>query len=1012
MIECNLFGLPSVCEDGKEIILPVNKMSAVFYYILVNKVVSRDELSGMFWADSSEQKAKTSLRNVLYKLRRLFNKDIIVSTNKSIVSLNESLELKLDVDEFEKNTMKNLSSYKGDFLKGFYLKNTIEFENWILESREYYKGKYIGIYLNKVEKAYEVEAFDQIEHDIRKILQIDSYNEKAYSYLFGYYKKKKRIDKIINEYHIYQEILEEELGISPSEEIANLYKEALREVNLKNAEKKTSEDIFFGRDYDKKRIQNLIDDFKNKRDFKSVLINGETGIGKSVLKREIINSNPELMILETSCLKVEQQFSYSLWIRIINSIEQEFKNMNVERTPLWDDLLNNFFFLNTTSYHPQAKILESRENFTDNLIYTAIINAVERLSQSKSVLIAIEDIQWADKLSIKLLANLLLKNESKIFFLLTRSDEYIYNGDTIVTLKDINKIEVIELKKFTRQEVSVICKKMINKKIEENEIDDIYYKSKGNAFFLNEYIHLYNNGQENSSISSKLPAILLGKFEMLKEKEKKVLEIASALYENINVDLIVKVLNYNAFEVIDCINTLIRMNILEEHVKNGVSQINFNYSAYREVVYGNISEYSKQIIHNEIGNILEKDLIIGANDIRTYMRLQYHFERANNNAKKIKYEIYILNYYLNFTHEIFPSLNDYDLNRQVKLYLDNNKTIEWIEKIENQINEIKGCERHTNDIDEILKYELLFLYCKGRYFIREGNYSKGVKIMNKVIELAELLKDYKMAINGHKQIVIYSIQIINQELMLKHIISGIEVAKAIDSNLDLGIFYRLHGVYYMGIGDFKSAEELFIKSIDTFEYEGILEGANSISTAANYNYIGEIRSAQEKFEEAKEYFLKSIELCESGEVSCLAIFYINIGRILFMEGELSKVKEFFNKAEIIIKRFDSYWKKPVVEAYLALMNFFDEKYLETIKLLKDAMHEIKTINNPRDIGYVYFIQTIIAYIIDRDNIQISDNIKDILPESYDVYYYKSMEYLDRYRDAAEIKYLKENIKFE
>lgn len=1013
MIDCNFFGLPIVYEDGEEIILPINKVSALLYYVLIKKAVSREELSGMFWCDSSEQKARTSLRNALHKIRHLFKNEILVSKNKSIITINEDLDINIDVELFGKDPVGNIDKYKGEFLKGFYLKEVIEFENWMTESRDYYRETFIEVIIKKMEEDFENEKFEELEQDAKKLLKIDKYNEEAYLYLFKYYQLNERIDKIINGYYELQELLENDLGVSPSEELTKIYKDSLSSINEKKMYKKTNESAFFGRNYDKEVIQKQIDAFKRGDDFKSVLVCGEAGIGKSVLKKEIMNANSDIKFFEADCLKVEQVFAYSPWVKIISSIEQEFHANGVERPLLWEDLINNFFFLGKNAYQPKSKILENRENFSTNLIYNAIINAIDKLSESGPVILTIEDIQWADSLSIKLLTNLLLKKNKGVFLLLTKSSEYtICEENIIFTLKDINKIEYIELSKFSRKEVGLICKKLINKKIDEAEIDDIYFKSKGNAFFLNEYIQLYNNKQKGVLENSKIQAILFEKFSMLKDTERKVLEIASVLYENVNVDLILKVLNLNAFEVIDCINSLIKLNILEQREGNGTTQISFAYSAYKDYVYNSINDYSKEIMHNEIGQMLEKDLVTGNNTITTYVRLKYHFERAKNQAKKVKYEIYMLSYYLNFTHEIFPSLNDSELSKQVKLYIDNAKVTELIERIELEINEIKAKENSKEDLKDILKSELLFLYCKGRYFIREGNYVNGVKIMNRVIQFAEQMKDYKIALNGHKQMAIYSIQIINQELMLKHLIAGIEVAKAIGDNLELGIFYRLYGVYHMNNGDFEKAEELFMHSIDTFEYEGILEGTNSISTAANYNYIGEIRRTQGKLDEALEYFEKSIELCENTEASCLSIFYINAGKTLFLKGEVFAMKDLFYKAESIIKRFDSYWKKPVLEAYLALVNFLDERFNESAKLLKNALQEVKTINNSRDIGYIYFIQTIICYIIKRDEAGFDKDMESILVESYDIYYYNAIKYLDKYRDAAEIEYLKANIKFD
>lgn len=1013
MIDCIFFGLPIIYEDGEEIILPMSKVSALLYYVLIKKVVSREELSGMFWADSSEHKARTSLRNALHKIRHLFKNEILVSKNKSIITVNEDLDIKIDTEIFEKDPINNIDKYRGEFLEGFYLKDVIDFENWMFELREFYGETFIDVILKKMGQDFKHERYEELEQSSRKLLKLDKYNEEAYLYLFKSYQVNERIDKIINTYYELQDLLESDLGVQPNEEITKIYRGALSFINKAKSKNLDNDKIFFGRNYDREIIQKQLNSFKSGEDFKSILLSGEAGIGKSFLKKEIINSNKDIKFFEADCLKVEQTFSYSPWIKIISLIENEFKINNIERPLLWTDLINNFFFLGKNSYQPKAKILESKEKFSTNLVYSAIVNGINKLSEDRKIVISIEDIHWADRLSLKLLTNLLLKKNKNIFLLLTKSNEYtICEEDIIITLKDINKLEYVELGRFTRKEVEIICKKMIDSKIEESEIDDIYFKSKGNAFFLSEYIQLYSNKQKKVLEDSKIQAILFEKFSMLKEKERKVLEIASVLYENINVELIFKALNLNAFEVIDCINSLIKLNILEQREENGITQISFAYSAYKDYVYNSINDYSREIMHNEIGQMLEKDLVTGNNTIKTYLRLKYHFERAKNQIKKLKYEVYILAYYLNFNHEIFPSLNDCELSKQVKLYIDNSKVTELMERIEIDISEVKIKENSKEELKDILGFELLFLYCKGRYFIREGNYNSGVKIMNRVIQFAETMKNYKIALNGHKQMAIYSIQIINQELMLKHVVAGIEVSKAVDDNLELGIFYRLYGVYYMNNGEFEKAEELFLKSIDTFEYEGILEGTNSISTAANYNYIGEIRSAQGKLEEAMQYFQKSINLCEKTEASCLSIFYINAGKTLFLQGEVFAMKELFYKAESIIKRFDSYWKKPVLEAYLALVNFLDEKFKESSEHLKSALQEVKTINNSRDIGYVYFIQTIIGYIIKRDEVGFDDDMKKILTEPYDIYYYNAIKYLDKYRDTAEVEYLKTNIKFE
>jgi len=57
-IACKLFGVPKITKDGRNIFLPYAKINALLYYILVAKVVSRDEIAGLLWPDESEEVAK------------------------------------------------------------------------------------------------------------------------------------------------------------------------------------------------------------------------------------------------------------------------------------------------------------------------------------------------------------------------------------------------------------------------------------------------------------------------------------------------------------------------------------------------------------------------------------------------------------------------------------------------------------------------------------------------------------------------------------------------------------------------------------------------------------------------------------------------------------------------------------------------------------------------------------------------------------------------------------------
>lgn len=1010
-INCKLFGTISIKEDGEDVFIPSGKISGLFFYILSKKVVSRDEVAGLFWAFSNDERARTSLRNALHKLKKCFKSDVILSPNKSTLVLNEDLEYDIDVGKFEKDPINNLELYTGEFLKGFYVNDVVDFEYWVTEKRTQYEELFSNNIQKKIVRDFENGNLENIRTDIYNLLSIDNYNETAYKYLFKYYHSKGRYDKVINEYHNLKDLLDKELGISPSEDIKSIYNDALKKIEVTSAKDEGQNKKFlYKREYELKLMQKNIDDFAKGIDSKSVLLIGESGIGKSELKNRIISDNKDnFTVYETNCLRVEKEFAYSTWIKIIREIGKDLENKHIYRINTWSEMKKKLFFEGGRTNLSFGNIAENKENFNKNLIFNSLLTAFEELSVDKKILIVIGDLQWADNLSIKLLINLIIQANKNIMFLISSTEEINKSTTRLMdVLKTLNKIETITLKRFNKSEVlSIVRQAFKDKEVKEEIADSIYEKSQGNTFLLQEYINLYLKNENEKLISSKMYSLFHEKFANLEEVEIKLLQVISAYYGESDINSLLKVTGLKAFDVIDSISNLVRMDIIKENAGEDFVSIEFTNKVYKEYIYSTLPESAKCVLHEEIAKTLEGNLKNIDNDITIYIKLQFHYERANDMVKALHYEICILNYYLNFNHEIFPNLDDYDISHQVKLHIKNDKALNWINDIENKILKVKNNNRSRDE--DIRQSERLFSSMKGRYLIRCGNYTEGVKVINNVIKMAKAEKDYLTQLYGHKQMAIYGIQINDPDIMETHIMEGIKVANKINSKSDIGVLYRLYGVNNLMRGKFNSALELFEKSISLLAGNGTLENPNSISVAANYNYIGEIRNAEEDFTIAMQYYNMAISLCKHTEASCLSIFYINAGKTSFLMNNIEDMKRYLMLSKEKVNEFDSYWKKSVIDAFIALLNFLEGDYESSLVSLRDAVVETKTINNPRDIGMVYFVQTIIKVMID-DGEDLKDlSLKNILDEPLEMYFYKAMNYLDPFRDNAEINYLKSKV---
>jgi DNA-binding SARP family transcriptional activator len=96
--------------------------------------ISRDRLAILLWPDSDEDRARASLRQTLFALRKeTGGTELILGTTE--LRLNPAL-LDSDVGEFarrldEGQLERAVECYRGAFLDGFYLRNNAGFEHWL-----------------------------------------------------------------------------------------------------------------------------------------------------------------------------------------------------------------------------------------------------------------------------------------------------------------------------------------------------------------------------------------------------------------------------------------------------------------------------------------------------------------------------------------------------------------------------------------------------------------------------------------------------------------------------------------------------------------------------------------------------------------------------------------------------------------------------------------------------------------------------------------------------------------
>lgn len=130
--------------EGRELnsLLAQTKRIALLAYLCIAQPRGfhrRDTLLGLFWPDSDQEHARTSLRKALHILRRALGDDAILSRGDEEVAVDFQL-VSCDAAAFEASVKANrleeaLELYRGDLLAGFFIDEAPEFDRWLHSER-------------------------------------------------------------------------------------------------------------------------------------------------------------------------------------------------------------------------------------------------------------------------------------------------------------------------------------------------------------------------------------------------------------------------------------------------------------------------------------------------------------------------------------------------------------------------------------------------------------------------------------------------------------------------------------------------------------------------------------------------------------------------------------------------------------------------------------------------------------------------------------------------------------
>jgi serine/threonine-protein kinase len=184
--------------------------------------ISRDQLLGYLWPESSATNARHSLDQLLHAMRRTLGESIFSSTNPVRLDFGE---VSSDVSEFERALADGalgdaVALYRGPFLQGFYLDDAAEFERWTSAERARLAERYVDASTKLAADAESASDYQAAVRWRRRLVEADPLSSRSALALMRALVAAGDVTAALQHARTYESLVQQELGSAPDPSIA------------------------------------------------------------------------------------------------------------------------------------------------------------------------------------------------------------------------------------------------------------------------------------------------------------------------------------------------------------------------------------------------------------------------------------------------------------------------------------------------------------------------------------------------------------------------------------------------------------------------------------------------------------------------------------------------------------------------------------------------------------------------------------------------------------------------
>jgi DNA-binding CsgD family transcriptional regulator len=365
-----------------------------------------------------------------------------------------------------------------------------------------------------------------------------------------------------------------------------------------------------------------------------VLLGGEAGVGKTRLVEEAAGraNDAGARVLAGSCIEMGGEgLPFGPLAHVFRSLMRDTSPEELDAFvgPARSELARVLPDLDPDSAPSAAPL---GEGGTARLL-ELVVGVIERLAADRPLMFVIEDLHWADRSTLDLVALLVraLHADRVLVVASFRTDE-LHRSHPLRPLvtgwERVRAVQRIELDRLGRAEVAQQLEAILGAPPSPRLVDQVHERSEGNAFLVEEILGAVQSGADPDQLPLSLRDVLLARVERLAPSTQRLLRVAAAGGPAVSDRLLAAVAGVEEAELDAALREAVEHHVLVvDETERGYV---FRHALTRDAIYGDTLPRERVRIHTAYGDALSADPALAGGNVAVAAALALHWTAAHD----------------------------------------------------------------------------------------------------------------------------------------------------------------------------------------------------------------------------------------------------------------------------------------------------------------------------------------------------------------------------------------------